>query len=64
MEFIQQLSQRKRESGALMAMRILCFLSQFYTSRTPDFEVLYGQVKRWEFGSAIKPAGGAASAKE
>lgn len=46
-----------------MAMRILCLLSHFYTSRTPDFEVLYGQVKRWEFGSAIKPAGGAAGAK-
>ena len=35
MEFMWRLSQRKREKGVLMFLRILYFLSQFYTSLPP-----------------------------
>lgn len=48
-----------------MVMRILYFLSHFYTSLAPDFEVPYGPAERWGgFGSAIGPAGCAGGAKE
>lgn len=55
----------EKENGVVMVMRILYFLSHFYTSLTPDFEVPYGPAERWGgFGSAIGPAGCAGGAKE